>query len=285
MQAAQTSVTQSAQTPLQHELYAHAIESVVALVVAFIVWRLSYAAIDRFFARRFLLRHPRSSTYVAPVKSLTGFIILIALLLVLLNTWSVNVGPALWSAGVVTAALAFGAQWLVRDLLAGYAIFAEGQFDVGDKVQITTGVNSQIFGTVEAIGWRTTRLVDSHGRSVFIPNGNIYLITNLSKGQERVDVSIAMPLSGSPATMREEIEQAVRAGANDAKLNGADVDVSLGDVSGQQVTFAISVRGPNVRNGLSEAALRERVVSELQNKGWLPGGAPSAGAGTNKSSA
>jgi len=276
LRAAQTPVTQSAQTPLQTELSKHAIESAIAIVAAFVVCRLAYAALDRFFARRLLLRHPRSSTYVSPVKSLTGLVIFVALIFVLLNIWSVNIGPALWSAGVVTAALAFGAQWVIRDLLAGYSIFAEGQFDVGDKVQITTGVNSQISGTIEAIGWRTTRLTDRRGRTVFIPNGNIYSSTNLSKGQERIELSIALPLTASIAAMRAEIDKAARAVVYEAKISSCDVSVTLEDVDGQRATFGVSVYAPNIRAALSEAAMRERVVADLQAKGWLPGGAVAA---------
>jgi moderate conductance mechanosensitive channel len=273
MQAAQTSLNQTAATPQQHELYMHAIESAVAVVVAFIVWRLSLAIIDRFFARRFLLRHPRSSTYVAPVKSLTGLVVFIALVLVLLNTWSVNVSPALLSAGFVTAALAFGAQWVIRDLLAGYSIFAEGQFDVGDKVQITTGVNSIVQGTVEAIGWRTTRLIDLQGRTVYIPNGNIYLTTNLSKGHERVEVTISLPLAASTSAMRSELEKATHAVVNEFKVSNAEVTATLDDVSAQQATFTVSVHAPQVRATLSDAAMRERIAAAFQAKGWLPGGA------------
>ena len=272
-QAAQSAGTQSAQTPLRHDLYVHAIESAVAIVVAYLLWRLACAAIDRFFARRFLSRHPRASTYVVPVKTLTGFIILASLALVLLNIWSVNISPALWSAGVVTAALAFGAQWVVRDLLAGFSIFAEGQFDVGDKVQITTGVNSVISGTIEAIGWRTTRLIDLQGRTVFIPNGNIYTSTNLSKGQERTDVTLVLPLKAGVAVMRSDIEKTARTIVNEAKINAADVRVTLDSVSGDAATFTISVRAPQIRTALSEAELRERIVGALQADGSLPGGA------------
>lgn len=273
---------ESAQTPLQHELYVHAIESAIALAAAFIAWRLARAAIDRFFARKFLSRHPRSSTYVVPVKSLTSFIILFGLALVLLNIWAVNIGPALWSAGVVTAALAFGAQWVIRDLLAGYAIFAEGQFDVGDKVQITTGVNSVVSGTIEAVGWRATRLIDQQGRTVFIPNGNIYTSTNLSKGQERTDVSIALPLTSSVAAMRAELEKVARAIVAGAKMNAAEVNVTLDNVSGDAATFTISVRAPQA--ALTEAELRERIVTALQADGSLPGGGGSLPAPSHEAS-
>jgi small conductance mechanosensitive channel len=247
-------------------------ETAIALVVGFVVWRLTYAAIDRFFARRLLLRHPRISTYLAPIKSITGFIVFLVIGLVLLNIWNVNIGPAIWSAGAITAVLAFGAQWIVRDLLAGYSIFAENQFDVGDRIEITTGINSQIAGVVEAIGLRTTRLVDRYGRTVFIPNGNIYATTNLSKGVRRLDIVLSLPWHGSVDAMKREILKVATASAIEAKIDADGVKVSLDDFDTNKAVFRISIRTPLV--DVDEASLRERIAGVLQAEGWLNGNAP-----------
>ena len=253
----------------QHDLIVHGYETAIALVVAFVVWRLSYAAIDRFFARRLLLRHPRISTYLTPIKSVTGFIVFIVLVLTLLNIWSVNIGPAIWSAGVITAALAFGAQFFVRDLLAGYSIFAENQFEVGDHIQIITGINSAINGTVEAIGLRTTRIVDDQGRTVFIPNGNIYVTVNFSKGHRRVVLTVKLPWRAGVDETQKQIEEIARAVATDAKLSTDDVSVTLDDFSEQQGTFSVSIHLTQAPAGVTEATLRERLAAGLQAKGLL----------------
>jgi small-conductance mechanosensitive channel len=259
----------SASSPAQHVIYVRALETGIALVVAFIVWRLVEAAIDRFFAQRLLLRHPRASTYVSPLKSITGFLVLVVLALVLLEIWDVNVVPAVWSAGAITAVLAFGAQWVVRDLLAGYSIFAENQFEVGDRIEITTGINSKVVGVVEAIGLRTTRLIDEHGRTVFIPNGNIYVATNLSKGVTRLVLSVTIPWRDTVAAMRKSILDVATTAAAAASIDPERVSVSLEAFDYQQATFGISIRAPRANIDADEGTLRETIAAGLQGKGWL----------------
>lgn len=244
-------------------------ETVIAIVVAFVVWRVCDAAIDRFFARRLLLRHPRITTYLSPVRSILGIVVLIVLSFVLLSIWQINIGPAVWSAGAITAVLAFGAQWVVRDLLAGYSIFAENQFEVGDRIEITTGINSQVNGVVEAIGLRTTRLIDRHGRTVFIPNGNIYVATNLSKGVKRLEISFDLPWCDTVETMKREILAMATAVATRSNLSADSVKVELDDFTPQQATFRISIRAPHPPLEADESTIRERLAGALQAKGWL----------------
>jgi small conductance mechanosensitive channel len=256
----------------QHKLITQGYETLIALVVAFIVWRLCFAAIDRFFAKRLLLKHPRAKTYLSPIKSLVGVIILIVLVLTLLRIWDVDVAPAVWSAGAITAVLAFGAQWVVRDLLAGYSIFAEGQFEVGDRIDITTGINSQVSGIVEAIGLRTTRLIDRHGRAVFIPNGNIYVTTNLSRGVKRLDVSFDVPWRGTVDDMKKTILAIAKKGAQIANIDDHGVSVTLDGFTSEKATFRVTVRAPDLHTQVDDGAVREYLAEQFQAKGWLPSG-------------
>jgi small conductance mechanosensitive channel len=264
----------SAPSPAQHELYVHALETGIALVVAFIVWRLCEAAIDRFFAQRFLLRHPRASTYVSPLKSIVRFVLFVTLVLVLLGIWSFNVAPAVWSAGAITAVLAFGAQWIVRDLLAGYSIFADNQFEVGDRIEIISGVNSKVSGVVETIGLRSTRLIDEGGRTVFIPNGNIYYVTNLSKGVERLELTVTVPWRDTFESMRKELLAVAVDAAGASKIEATGVSVTLAAFDAERATFTVDVRAPRARADTDEAELRGRIAAGLQSKGWLASPSP-----------
>ena len=259
----------SASSPAQHVIYVRGLETGIALVVAFIAWRLTEAAISRFFAHRLLSNHPRLSTYASPLRSIARFLILVVLTLVLLEVWDVNVVPAVWSAGAITAVLAFGAQWVVRDLLAGYSIFADNQFEVGDRIEITTGINSKVVGVVEAIGLRTTRLIDEHGRTVFIPNGNIYVTTNLSKGVTRLVLSVTVPWRDDVEAMRKSMLQVATAAAAAANIKSERVSVELDAFDQQSATFGISIRAPRANIDADEATLRERIAAGLQAKGWL----------------
>jgi small-conductance mechanosensitive channel len=258
----------------QHTLITRGYETLIALVVGFIVWRLCFAAIDRFFAKRLLLRHPRVKTYLSPIKSIISGIIILVVALVLLRIWNVDIAPAVWSAGAITAVLAFGAQWIVRDWLAGYSIFAEDQFEVGDRVEITTGINSQVSGLVESIGLRTTRLIDRHGRTLFIPNGNIYVTTNLSRGVKRLEISVDVPWRGTVEDMKREIVAIATSAAQIAHVDEHGVSVTLDAFTAENATFRISIRAPELHIETDEGALREHVATQLQSKGWLPCGDP-----------
>ena len=248
------------------------IATLVATVVAFFMWRLAYAIIDRFYGRRFVSRFiPRVATFSQLSKSITSFVILVALALVLLNIWEVNVAPAVWSAGIVTAALAFGAQWIVRDVLSGFSALLEDQYDVGDSVELITTVNSAIAGTVEAVGLRSTRVVDDRGRHFFVPNGAILYAINASRTPNRESFTLTLPLRASVADMRARLESLVIAATAQAGVADGTASVRVQDVGLDSATFAAEFRSSRSEAAAALAAVRERVAADLQAMGWLPG--------------
>jgi small conductance mechanosensitive channel len=95
--------------------------------------------------------------------------------LVILKEFGVEVAPILASAGVVGLAIGFGAQNLVRDVIAGFFIILENQIRVGD-VAIVNGTG----GLVEQINFRTTILRDLAGVVHIFPNGSITTLSNLT---------------------------------------------------------------------------------------------------------
>jgi small-conductance mechanosensitive channel len=99
-----------------------------------------------------------------------------------------DVTTLLAGAGVLGLALSFGAQTLVKDTIAGVFILAEDQFAVGDLIEVAGKP-----ATVEAISLRYTRLRDFNGYLHFVPNGEMRIVTNRSRGWQRlaVDVPVA----------------------------------------------------------------------------------------------
>jgi len=270
------SVTFASLTPAQfHDLLNHVYATAIAIVAAFLLWRLGVAVVDRFFARRFVARYiPRVATYANLVKSILRAVVLVALLLLVLNIWSVDVVPAVWSAGVITAVLAFGAQTLVRDLLTGFSFLMEDQFQVGDRIQVITTVNSSIAGTVEAISLRTTVIVDEQGRAVTIPNGNILYIVNSSRLPKRAHITISIPLRADIASMRAKIAEIVGRAVSGADISADGVSVMVEDVQADRATFGIEFYAARAGVDVAEALVRERLAAGLQAAGWLPGNSP-----------
>lgn len=95
--------------------------------------------------------------------------------LMILKELGVEIGPIIASAGIVGLAVGFGAQNLVRDIIAGFFIILENQIRVGDVATINgTG------GLVEKINFRTTVLRDLGGVVHIFPNGTINTLSNLT---------------------------------------------------------------------------------------------------------
>jgi len=93
--------------------------------------------------------------------------------LIALSQIGVNIGPVLAGAGVVGLAVGFGAQHLVRDLVAGFFLLLENQIRVGD-IAIVNGTG----GVVESVTFRTVVLRDQAGVVHVFPNGSINTLAN-----------------------------------------------------------------------------------------------------------
>jgi small conductance mechanosensitive channel len=102
-----------------------------------------------------------------------------------LSVLGIPVGTLIAGAGILSVALGLGAQGFVTDVVTGFFILLEQQFDVGDEVKI-----GSINGTIHAIGLRTTQIVDYDGTLHFIPNRNITIVSNLSRNDMRALIDI-----------------------------------------------------------------------------------------------
>lgn len=130
----------------------------------------------------------RSQTIGQIFRNLITLLVTGAVVIHALGVLGWDVKPLLAGAGILGVALGFGAQALVRDVIAGLFIIAEDQFAVGDLIE----VNGKA-ATVEALTVRSTTLRDFNGHLHFVPNGEMKIVTNRSRGWNRlaVDVPVA----------------------------------------------------------------------------------------------
>jgi small-conductance mechanosensitive channel len=116
-------------------------------------------------------------------------------------------------ATVIGAALGFGAQQVVRDLLAGFFIIVEKQYGFGDLVTLTVVSTTEASGTVENVTLRVTRLRSPNGEVLTIPNGQIVQAINQSKDWARavidIPVSTTVDLNRVGEVLRNECEHAL----------------------------------------------------------------------------
>ena len=110
-------------------------------------------------------------------KSIVTVVILLVSLVAVLAELGFNVTTIVAGTSVVAAAIAFGTQSIVKDLLSGVFMLVEDQLGVGDYVDMNLAS-----GTVEDIGLRVTTLRADEGTLWYVRNGEVLRLGNFSKG-------------------------------------------------------------------------------------------------------
>lgn len=128
----------------------------------------------------------RVNTIARLVVRIGAMVVVTIALLMALDEFGVEIGPAVAGLGVVGIAVGFGAQTLIRDWLAGVFVVLENQYSEGDHVRIA-GVE----GVVEAFSLRRTTLRDLDGTVHTVPNGQITVASNLTGRTEAPEPAAA----------------------------------------------------------------------------------------------
>lgn len=211
-----------------------------------VIWLLAWAAnrLIRLAARRIermvddgnptltTLREKRGITIAQLLRTVGGTTVVVVAFLLTLNLF-VEIGPLLAGAGIIGLAISFGAQSLVKDFISGFFILFEDQFAVGDVIE-AAGKS----GVVERMSLRVVALRDLQGTLHIIPNGEIKVVSNKTRGWSRaaIDVGIAYDADIDQAldVLRDEVGRFSADPAWKGRLEGP-VEVpgveSLGDSS------------------------------------------------------
>lgn len=130
-------------------------------------------------------RRQRAEAIGSVLRSFVTAVVFTMAALLVFGELGFNLGPLLASAGIVGVALGFGAQSLVKDLIAGLFMLLEDQYGVGDTVDLGEAV-----GVVETVGLRITTVRDMRGVLWYIRNGEIVRVGNKSQGWALVVIDI-----------------------------------------------------------------------------------------------
>jgi small conductance mechanosensitive channel len=251
-------------------------------VIAIVVVAIVVSIVTRFLVRRFRrklegkpsltqeLNLQRATTLAHALSTAVVVIIWAIAVLLVLGTLDVPLAPFLASAGVAGVALGFGAQSLVKDTLSGFFILLENQFGVGDviEVQTTAGPAS---GKVEDLTLRITTLRAFDGTLHVIPNGNIQVVSNKSKGWARAIVDVRVAYGEDVDRVREVLEELFEEIRKDTVLKEWIMEgpsilgvESLADYA--LVVRVVADTRPSKRWD-AERRLRERITRRLSERG------------------
>jgi moderate conductance mechanosensitive channel len=133
------------------------------------------------------MRERRGRTISQLLRSVGRVAIITIAILLTFNVF-INIAPILAGAGILGLAVSFGAQSLVRDVISGFFILSENQFGLGDVIEVAGKA-----GVVEKMTLRVVVLRDLEGAMHIIPNGELKVVTNRTRGWARSVVDVGVP--------------------------------------------------------------------------------------------
>ncbi len=264
--------------------------SVISILVGAIVVTLVISFVIRRFRRKLEgspsltqeLNLQRIATLTGAVSTTGIVVIWVVAILLVLGELNVPLGPFFASAGVAGVALGFGAQAIVRDTLAGFFILLENQFGVGDVLTLQTTAGP-VDGKVESLTFRVTTLRAFDGALHSVPNGNIQVVSNKSRGWARAIVDVRVAYGEDVERVREVLDDLFDEVRMDATLRdwvreGPSV-LGIETLSEYaQVVRVVADTRPSKRFEV-ERVLRERVARKLAAEGIQVPVAPTIGPG------
>lgn len=243
----------------QLNIFGKSLVIIIVFLAVKILTNIVNAIINRALERRkksiFAIDEKKFDTLAHVLKSVIKFILYFIGIMIALDTIGIDTKSILATAGIGGLAISFGAQSLVKDIITGFFIIIEDQFSVGDYVTI-----GEHTGTVEELGIRVTKLRDFSGELHIIPNGNINVVTNKSRGPmtSTVDISIAY---------EEDIDRAVKViqqvcskikEADESILEGPSV-LGVTDLGDSGVSIRVTAKTKPMNQWSLERKLRKSI--------------------------
>ncbi|MDH5695000.1 MAG: mechanosensitive ion channel [Dehalococcoidia bacterium] len=178
-------------------LLGHGVRILAIILLSYLTYIIIRAVMPTIVERYVIAKgkRRRSKTYLAKrsqtlgsvlTNAIGGFILIIAIFMILSEA-GLDITPLLAGAGVAGIAIGFAAQNSIRDLIAGFVIMLEDQYNVGDVVKV-----ADIAGLVEGLNLRRTVLRDLDGILHVVPNGEIRVASNYTRSWSRAHLNISV---------------------------------------------------------------------------------------------
>jgi small conductance mechanosensitive channel len=217
-------------------------------------------------------RRQRAEAIGSVLRSFVTAIVFTIAVLLVMGEFGFNLAPLLASAGIVGVALGFGAQSLVKDLIAGLFMLLEDQYGVGDTVDLGDAT-----GVVETVGLRITTVRDARGVLWYVRNGEIVRVGNKSQGWAMVVIDIpigfvnseqaiavlrtaAQTVADDPEHATEFLEPPDVIGVETLTVDGATIRTIAKTTADGQIAVQRELRQA-LTEALEEAGISERIAA------------------------
>ena len=240
------------------------ITSIIYLIIGVIIYVIIKSILNKTLTitKRNLKSHQkqRVTTVKSLILNIVKYIVAILVVLAILSTFGVNVKSILAGLGIGTAIIGLAFQDLAKDLIAGISIITEGQYEVGDTIEV-----EGFMGEVVFLGLKTTRIRDYKGATKIIANRYMDKMINYSLENSLAIVDVSVAYENDTTKVEKVLNELFN------KLNGnienAKGDIQLWGVNNlddSAVVYRIAVETESMKHWQVERYLRKEIKSALE---------------------
>lgn len=241
------------------------IKIIIIFIIIKIVTRISYVLIERFFKKqqdlKVSIEERKANTLSNILKSLCKYTFYFIGSVPILDTFGIKATSVIATAGVGGLAIGFGAQSLVKDIITGFFILFEDQFSVGDYVEV-----KGFEGVVEELGIRATRIRAFSGDLHIIPNGNIDIVTNKSRGDMRALVDVRIDYKEDIDRSINALESVGREMLDDEAITCGPTVLGVTKLEKDDIVISIMAMTKPMEQWAVERKLRKLIKEEFEKQ-------------------
>ncbi len=253
------------------EFISNVLASLLIIVLGVIAYRILTHGVPRILRWRrkredvldaeAVARIKRQDTAITLIRNALRYVVFIVVALFVISIFIRNPLPATAGATILAAIIGFGAQSFLRDVIAGFSVVFEGQYSVGDFIEVEP---TKVAGVVEEFGLRTTKIRALSGEVIFVPNGAMQGVRNFVSGQQRFTVEVQLSDAEAVPKVLESLDEAANLYLTPPRLVGREETngrVRLRILAGVLPSMAWLVE-ENLTERIKAAAGEEALASE-----------------------
>jgi small conductance mechanosensitive channel len=249
------------------------IQIILIVIIALIILRLLRSVVQGVVQRVLSAQdqppralQQRAETLADVVESAGRYVVIIIATMMILTNLGLQIGPLIASAGLAGLALGLGAQSLVKDTINGFFILFENQLAVGDVVKL-----GDVSGSVEEVSLRRTVLRAVNGAQIIVPNGEIRVVQNMSKGWSRAIIDIETAPTANDAEVVALLHEILTDIQKDPKIGHHILEppeiLGINSINVTGVTFRVLVKTEPMQQWGVERALRLHIREAFRDHG------------------
>lgn len=238
---------------------------IIYILIGTLIYNITKAIINKSFKIDKIVKDShkqRIKTIKLLLLNIIKYIIVIIVILANLSLFGVNIKSILAGLGITTAIIGLAFQDLAKDIIAGFSIITENQYEVGDTIEV-----DGFMGKVVSIGLKTTRIRDYKGATKIISNHNMDKIINYSIHDSLAVVDVGVDYSHNAKEIESAIEELAK--ELDGKIPsslGKLENLGIVELDSSAVIYRVIMKVKPMEHIATERIIRKEIKKKFDEK-------------------